>query len=491
MIKLVDVFAGPGGLGEGFARYRDPQRQPRFELAVSMERDATAHKTLRLRAFRRQFGRAPSDYFRFLRGETDWSRLAEHHPHQARAADSEAKQIELGEATVQVVRDLIDERLGGAEEWVLIGGPPCQAYSLAGRSRNAGRNDYRPEDDKRQTLYVEYLQILGNHAPPVFVMENVKGLLSAELQNTRMFDLILHDLSDPAKALKREGRKARTGHVRYVVRPVVQPLDRFGIAPGSYVVRAEQFGIPQRRHRVILLGVREDVSRKPISWLVPGLTEVGASSVLERLPRVRSGLSKVADSSGDWLAALKNFRRAEWVSEVDSDVRHAVRNAIAQMRAPRVGRGAEYLSGRFGLVLNHSTRGHIVEDLARYVFASAFASVRKESPRLKDFPRSLLPNHGNVEEALGHGLFSDRFRVQLGDAPSTTITSHIAKDGHYYIHPDPTQARSLTVREAAGLQTFPDDYFFCGPRTAQYHQVGNAVPPALATRIAGIVAELF
>jgi len=143
------------------------------------------------------------------------------------------------------------------------------------------------------------------------------------------------------------------------------------------------------------------------------------------------------------------------------------------------------------VILNHSTRGHIVPDLERYLFASAFAETTDSSPRLSDFPEALLPKHENVSRALGYGLFSDRFRVQVARQPSTTITSHISKDGHYYIHYDPSQCRSLTVREAARLQTFPDDYFFCGPRTSQYQQVGNAVPPALARRIAGVVARLL
>jgi DNA (cytosine-5)-methyltransferase 1 len=148
---------------------------------------------------------------------------------------------------------------------------------------------------------------------------------------------------------------------------------------------------------------------------------------------------------------------------------------------------------RLGGVCNHETRGHIAEDLRRYFYAAVFAAVSNppRSPLLQDFPGSLLPDHKNVGEALKTTKFNDRFRVQLADRPSTTVVSHISKDGHYYIHYDPSQCRSLTVREAARLQTFPDNYFFEGPRTEQYHQVGNAVPPLLARQIAEIVADLF
>jgi DNA (cytosine-5)-methyltransferase 1 len=146
-----------------------------------------------------------------------------------------------------------------------------------------------------------------------------------------------------------------------------------------------------------------------------------------------------------------------------------------------------------GGVCNHETRGHIPEDLRRYFFSAVFASATDpaRSPLLQDFPSSLLPDHKNVGEALKQTKFNDRFRVQVAGRPSTTVVSHISKDGHYYIHYDPTQCRSLTVREAARLQTFPDNYFFEGPRTEQYHQVGNAVPPLLAHQIAKIVADLF
>lgn len=139
--------------------------------------------------------------------------------------------------------------------------------------------------------------------------------------------------------------------------------------------------------------------------------------------------------------------------------------------------------------LNHETRGHMTSDLRRYVYAAAFAKAFKYSPKgHEEFNlKGLRPNHANWET----GDFSDRFRVQLKNKPATTITSHIAKDGHYFIHPDPSQCRSLTVREAARLQTFPDNYFFQGNRTEQFHQVGNAVPPLLAFKIASVVKDLI
>ncbi len=133
----------------------------------------------------------------------------------------------------------------------------------------------------------------------------------------------------------------------------------------------------------------------------------------------------------------------------------------------------------------------MADDLIRYLYASCYAEVRSRFPRIDEFPRSLRPRHKNVRDDGRTNDFRDRFRVQLWDETAATITSHICKDGHYYIHPDPYQCRSLTVREAARLQTFPDNYFFEGSRTDQYKQVGNAVPPFLAYQMADVVAEVL
>ena len=207
-------------------------------------------------------------------------------------------------------------------------------------------------------------------------------------------------------------------------------------------------------------------------------------------------------TSSAWQRAVKELGDAAWLrnSGIDPVVRDAVLSAVKRVGA-NLGRGQRYISGattprrhadwfcdpKLTGICNHESRGHIRKDLHRYLFAAAFAKVKNRSPLLEDLPKQLLPKHENVQAALKETKFNDRFRVQLANRPSTTVVSHISKDGHYFIHYDPTQCRSLTVREAARLQTFPDNYFFEGPRTEQYRQVGNAVPPLLARQIAEIV----
>ncbi|HSS20969.1 MAG TPA: DNA cytosine methyltransferase [Pyrinomonadaceae bacterium] len=506
-IPVIDLFAGPGGLSEGFSSLTSITNQSVFKVKVSIESDEHAHRTLELRAFLRCFprGKAPQDYYDYVAGRLTRDALLNRHPQQAKIAREEAWLGELGKESTP--NDLVDERIKGAlndsTEWVLIGGPPCQAYSLVGRSRIRGKSQSKYNKDPRHFLYREYLRILAKHAPPIFVMENVKGLLSATVKKELIFQRILSDLAHPAAAID-EASQGETLEYRLVsvVNPTGNLLGEF--EPEDFVVKTERFGIPQARHRIIILGIRSDFQKIPRA-LTP-LDAPNIDDVIWDLPRIRSGLSKQRDSSETWRETVRGIVDEKWFSNgcIEDDMRQALTVAANRVRA-NLNRGGEYSAAtgppshypdwffdpKLGGVLNHSSRGHISADLHRYFFASVFAKKNSRAPLLQDFPKPLLPKHKNVREALKVTKFNDRFRVQLKGRPSTTVVSHISKDGHYFIHYDPTQCRSLTVREAARLQTFPDNYFFEGPRTEQYKQVGNAVPPLLARQIAEIVAELF
>jgi len=511
VVPIIDLFAGPGGLGEGFSSFVPAKGRSGFKIALSIEKDATAHQTLELRAFFRTAKRADirSAYYRFIRGELTRTELFSAFPKEASSARSEAWCQELAEASHNRVTRRVARALQGSEISILIGGPPCQAYSLVGRSRNAGNPHYSERDDKRHTLYQEYLRVLSKQLPSVFVMENVKGLLSATYNEQRTLDRILSDLQDPLTALGRKrGIKKEQRYTILALGTCDEQYDAFDaprIGLSQYVVKCEEHGIPQSRHRVILIGVREDFLRAK-RLILPRSPAPTTGDFLGGMPGLRSGITGVDDSSEAWLKTISSALNEAWYDSLkrsDSAVAEKIDGAVTRATRLRRERGAEffpaeisrdeegspYHDAMLGGLANHSARSHMPEDLKRYLFASAFAAVHHRSPTLPDFPKSLLPDHRNVASALSGGLFADRFRVQTRDRPSTTITSHIAKDGHYYIHYDPSQCRSLTVREAARLQTFPDNYFFCGPRTAQYHQVGNAVPPMLARQIARAISD--
>jgi len=508
-IPVIDLFAGPGGLGEGFSALRQGNNNV-FKIGVSIEKDLFAHRTLELRAFFRQFSykKVPKEYFLYLAGSISREELFGNPRFLdvVKAARQEAWHATLGVTPQSEIDIRIAAALNNRRDWLLIGGPPCQAYSLVGRSKMIGEIGRAKFDaDPRHFLYREYLRIIADYRPSVFVMENVKGLLSARVGNDSIFDRILADLQNPVAAI--HGHRHRDARLGYrlvsVSRTPSKSLGR--INPSDFIVQAEKFGIPQARHRLIIVGLREDVKSNPGHLLEE--PAISVNEAIGDLPRIRSTLSKESDSPSLWSDAVRSLRDAPWLesSQVDASVRNEILCRLLEV-ADNLSAGAERMrssrrpirlnpewfnSDQFPLICNHASRGHIRLDLHRYFFSSAYARVHGRSPLLENFPRALLPKHKNVAAALMETKFNDRFRVQLSERYSTTVTSHISKDGHYFIHPDPTQCRSLTVREAARLQTFPDNYFFEGPRTAQYHQVGNAVPPLLAYKIAKIVANLF
>lgn len=508
-VPVVDLFSGPGGLAEGFSALRTPDGQPGYRVVVSIEKDAAAHRTLLLRAFLRKFGAVyPPQYYEFLNGltdgEPDWSTL---YPREWNEACDETRRLELGkpEAT-RFLRKRVDrlcDEHGGRT--VLLGGPPCQSYSLVGRSRNAGNVCYDPDRDDRQSLYEEFVAVLGQLRPAVAVMENVKGMLSARHGGQPIFPRVMSKL---------ENRGGSVGYRLFALasRSDARSWDE-GAEPRDFLLRADEYGVPQARHRVFVVCIRRDIAKLfPEDWtprLEARTDSVSVHEIIGTMPRLRSRLSR-GDSAASWKAAVR--RAVDRVEADPPNMRHdeerRFRQSLERARATVDGADLPFRNPPGGTTLpkrcpddlrewlvdvrldrlpNSETKAHKPRDLARYLFAAAYASAFRRSPKTCDFPQSLASPHASWNT----GKFGDRFRVQVPDRPSTTVTSHLSKDGHYFIHPDAGQVRSLTVREAARLQTFPDNYFFHGNRTQQYVQVGNAVPPYLACQIAAQLREVL
>ena len=501
-VPIVDLFSGPGGLAEGFTALKDPGDQPRFNVVLSVEMEPTADRTLRLRSFLRKFRSGyPPEYYGFLNDalvrEPDWRNL---YSHEWQAACDETRCLKLGsfEANSFLRERIAKIRATHGDRIVLLGGPPCQSYSVVGRARNAGNAHYNPASDERQSLYLEYAKVLRQLQPAVAVMENVRGMLSAKHDGRPIFSGVMESLAHAG------------GEDRYRLFSLTSShAGRSwgeGLNPEDFLVRSEEHGVPQRRHRVFVICIRRDIASALPTDLLPALKRQEATTtvhdVIGGMPMLRSRLSR-NDDDCSWQQVLIEAHQLalRHMPAMPPDMEGKFRLALDLALGSATGtalphrevRGATGFPNTCPSALrnwisdpnltrlpNNETRGHINEDLARYLYAAAYAWAFRRSPRARDFPRQLAANH----RSWNTGKFDDRFRVQLRDQPSTTITSHISKDGHYFIHFDPAQCRSLTVREAARLQTFPDNYFFHGGRTHQYIQVGNAVPPYLARQIA-------
>ncbi|MBC3539574.1 DNA cytosine methyltransferase [Rufibacter sediminis] len=516
-IPVIDLFAGPGGLGEGFSSVKNNDKYF-FDIKLSIEKDPVAQTTLKLRSFYRKFLHngldVPKEYYNLLREPSLKKRekllknLYAQYWEVAKEAEAEARRIELGSKEIPplYVDALIKNALGkDNKHWVLIGGPPCQAFSLVGRSRVGGVH----EADHRVYLYKEYLRIIAEHQPSVFIMENVKGLLSAQVNGEKVFEWMLRDLKDPASVFESSNSSKYT----------IYSLAKTKIKDHKdYLIKAENYSIPQKRHRVILIGIREDINIKPRT--LKATDKITLKSIIGDLPPLRSALSrefvesemvdgkkkrkyeKLEDAEELWNEKVKIFReqllaKNEFGVEKELSDKVLFENGIGaefiectDTIAKEHPLYAWYSDSKLGGVVNHESRSHLLQDIKRYLFASLYSKHNNKFPRLADYAKydkELLPDH----QSASTGKFVDRFRVQLPNDTATTVTSHISKDGHYFIHYDPKQCRSLTVREAARIQTFPDNYLFWGGRTSQFHQVGNAVPPYLAKQIGDIVKDLF
>jgi len=597
-VKIIDLFAGPGGLGEGFSSCR-PQRTNPFEIAMSVENEYNAHKTLTLRALYRRLTNAQRKtyYYPYICCSNEKNRdhrfqnMIEHCKEKWEAAlietlgsphalgnplkwkkirngepldPADSKSTEQEKTIFKRLSEIVKSHDGPI---VVIGGPPCQAYSGLGRIRNRAEKNYNPENDERFFLYQEYLKVIDKAKPDIFVMENVEGILTAKFANgERVFEQIKQELIRPKNRI--DERYDVYSLSTYPQEPASNEFGPLYMADNDYVLKASDYGVPQDRKRVILLGIKKKygpvntILRKVCADQVPCTEEL-----IGHLPKLRSGLNddRLSDTRQNWdqvwdksynsllkiLRSPKEINRVakRWVrirlklkgnlglgrreqtqleQELEEEIRSAyertaieiekLNSRINQLAKTDDGRGCDFFvktgvksrtfsrefelnyPGLFkwlsrdkhlGGVINHRTRKHMASDLKRYLFSAAWTEAHSHqassSPKSKDYPFAISPEHNNWES----GNHADRFRTIGSTTVPLTITSHLRKDGHAQIHFDPTQNRSMTAREAARIQTFPDDYFFEGKQGAQFQQVGNAVPSYLAKAIALHVIEIM
>lgn len=406
-MRFIDLFAGAGGFAEGFKRAG-------FEPAAFIEADPAACFTLktRLSFYYLKENNKLDIYIKYLKGEISRDQLYSIIPS---CILESVINLSIGDANNSKIFQVIEKLIGKKNIDVIIGGPPCQAYSLVGRARD--KNGM--QEDPRNYLYVQYGKYLKKYRPKLFIFENVTGLISAE--KGRYFKDIQGDFR----------------HLGYIVEP--------------FIVNANEFGVLQNRKRIIIIGWK-----KALNLSVGELADKSSSgyevkSIFRDLPKLHAGEGK--DKYFNYVNGINDYLR------------------FAKIR------------NGFDVLTQHVTRLHTDQDKEIYRIAVEKWGKNRERLGYNDLPER-LKTHKN------RNAFLDRFKVVANNKNySQTVVAHIAKDGHYYIHPDIEQNRSISVREAARLQSFPDDYYFEGVkegknRTAAFKQIGNAVPPLMVEKIA-------
>lgn len=415
-MNYIDLFAGAGGLSEGFIRAG-------FSPVAHIEMDKEAVNTLKTRmAYHYLLKRKKINiYNNYLKGIISRDQLYEQIP-QSLLDTCMCETI--SKESLKRIYSNIDSALQGKEVDVIIGGPPCQAYSLVGRSIKIAQdkvkieNNEKIEDDPRNYLYKLYCDFLRKYKPKMFVFENVTGLLSA--QNGRFYNNF-------KQLAKRSG---------YIV--------------DDKVLEADKFSVKQSRKRVIIVGWLKDSNLK-----YPEFKELKDSTTInemfEDLPVIEPGQTS------------NNYQSAN------------INNYLLKSK----------IRSKDDILTQHVARPHIDRD--RNIYKLTIEKWNNGHKRLhyNELPEE-LKTHKNRKS------FVDRFKVVEGDTNAChTMMAHISKDGHYFIHPDIKQARSISVREAARIQSFPDNYYFEGGRTAAFRQIGNAVPPLMAEAIAKGIKKLL
>ncbi len=387
--KFIDLFAGCGGLSEGFYRMG-------FKALAHVEIDHAACETLRTRM----------KYYHYNNAD---EAVIEH------------------DITADDIIDRIDNVIKGEKPDVIIGGPPCQAYSTAGRVRDKEGMAH----DSRNYLFESYQRILEKYKPKFFVFENVTGLLSAKVNNEYIFPKVINALGKDYKVID---------------------------DPSILVHNTCNYGVPQIRKRVIIMGVRKDLNNKEAIDLYREVVKTHFDPEMSENDRL--GLKPYVTVE----QALGDLPPVEPGCDAStSEYEYSCNNDFLQ----RIGKEGIHP------LMDHVCRKHNLKDRDRFREMIrhhwSFGQLRRAMPEFE---------HENPR------VFDNSYVVQWWDLPSKTILAHIHKDGFQFIHPDLKQARTFTVREAARIQSFPDDFVFEGSRGNKFKQIGNAVPPLFAEALA-------
>ena len=414
-MTFIDLFAGAGGLSEGFIRSG-------FKPIAHVESDKAACYTLKTRAAYHYLKKNNQEetYIDYLKGEIGREELYSFIPKNILSSIINKN---ISKEENKEIEKIIDKNLKGKKIDLIIGGPPCQAYSVVGRSRSKTKM----KGDPRNFLFHEYAKYLEKYSPKVFVFENVVGLKSAN--NGEYLDQMKNLFEEKNYAIK------------------------------LFTLQANNFGVLQKRRRIIIIGFN--------SSLLINLPQLDNIRISQRyqVQDLLSDLPKINAGEG-------NNKYLNYLKEPNTYLKDfSIRNGI-------------------NILTQHVARPHTSQDKEIYKIAVNKWINYGERLNYNDLPER-LKTHNN------RSSFVDRFKVIAPElAFSQTIVAHISKDGHYFIHPDIKQNRSISVREAARLQSFPDNYYFEGikeeaNRTSAFKQIGNAVPPLMAEVIAKNIKSIL
>ncbi len=413
MYTFIDLFSGAGGLSEGFVRAG-------FEPISHIEMNKEACNTLVTRAayhYLKEKGELAL-YRSYLLEEISRIEFLDNIPKEVLESVIHS---EISDESIGKIFEKIDSRLTDKKRVdLIIGGPPCQAYSLVGRARDPNGM----KEDPRNHLYLQYVEFLKKYKPKMFVFENVPGIYSAN--NSTQMSKIEKAINDAGYII---------GH--------------------NKILNSKNFNVLQDRKRVIIIGWLKDFAFSMPEFNSVDLPEKRGFELLYKdLPFLNNG-------EGLWGAQLYNSNKInDYLKE------------------------AKIRSDEFEFVTQHVCRPNNQNDLEIYKIAAEKLRFEGKKLSYNELPDRLKRHKNN-------NAFLNRFNVVGDNILSQTVVAHIAMDGHYFIHPDSEQNRSISVREAARIQSFPDDFFFEGSRTSAFKQIGNAVPPLMAEGIAKVIKSMF